>query len=134
MRNQILVVLLVLFAVFAEAQEDSFQTCYVNLCENGELRLKEISSIDKIEVRSQETGEAYGIISFTIEFLQGNKKFECTGRGDALDARCKVFRDKLLVGDKMVIEDVVFKDIKGGGKIRTAPELSITVVKPPYLD
>lgn len=134
MRNQILIVLLVLFAVFAEAQEASFQTCFANLCENGELTLKEISSMDKIEVRSQETGETYGIISFTIEFLQGNKKFECTGRGDALDPRCKVFRDKLLVGDKMVIEDVVFKDIKGGGKIRTAPELSITVIKPPYLD
>ena len=134
MKNLIIASVLALVSTVAYAQDNDFKTCYANVCELGELTVSQLASTDQIEVRSIETNETYDIISFTIEFIQGDKKYECTGRGNMLDARCKVFREKLLVGDHMIVEDVVFKDIKGGGKIRTAPELNIEVVKPPYLE
>ena len=83
-----------------------------------------------IDVKSTVDGSSYGIISFTTVHVLNGKKLECTCRENKLTVRCLSLRDKLLFGDQMIIKDVVFKDIKGGGKIRTAPELVIRVVKP----
>jgi len=62
--------------------------------------------------------------------MLGGSKVECASRGNALTTRCLSLRDRLAVDDEMIFTDVVFKDIKGGGKIRTAPELRIRVIKP----
>lgn len=92
--------------------------------------MKQIASANIIDVKSTADGSSYGIISFTAVFLLNGEKIECTCRENKFSTRCLSLRDKLLIGDQMVIKDVVFKDIKGGGKIRTAPELTITVIKP----
>jgi hypothetical protein len=116
--------------VLLSAQEGTFATCYANLCADGELTLKAIASTEMIDVKSTVDGSSYGIISFTTVYVLNGKKLESTCRENKLTVRCLSLRDKLLIGDQMIIKDVVFKDIKGGGKIRTAPELVITVVKP----
>lgn len=118
------------FPILLSAQEGNFATCYANLCADGELTLKEVASTDMIDVKSTVDGSSYGIISFTTVVMLNGSKIECTCRENKLTVRCLSLRDKLLVGDQMIIKDVVFKDIEGGGKIRTAPELVITVVKP----
>lgn len=122
--------LFLLFPVVVMAQEGNFITCYLNQCNNAELTALQIGSTDQIEVKSIIDGDTYGIISFTVTFMINGEKLECTCRENKLSARCLALRDKLSVDDEMIISDVVFKDIKGGGKIRTAPELKITVVKP----
>lgn len=124
--------LCLLFSIVSIAsfsQENNFETCYLNLCENGELTFKQISSEDEILVKSKEDGSEYEIISYSITFVQSGKELTCTGRGGEISARCVALRDRLAVGDEMIINSVVFKDIKGGGKIRTAPELKIKVKK-----
>jgi hypothetical protein len=118
------------FPVLLSAQEGTFATCYASLCADGELTLKEVASTELIDVKSTVDESSYSIISFTTVFVLNGKKIECTCRENKLTVRCLSLRDKLMVGDQLLIEDVVFKDIKGGGKIRTAPELTITVVKP----
>jgi hypothetical protein len=117
------------FPILLCAQEGTFTTCYSNLCADGELTLKEIASTEMIDVKSTVDGSSYGIISFTTVYVLNGKKLECTCRENKLTLRCLSLKDKLLVGDQLIIKDVVFKDIKGGGKIRTAPQLVITVVK-----
>jgi hypothetical protein len=118
------------FPILLSAQEGTFATCYANLCADGELTLKEVSSTDIIDVKSTLDGSSYGIISFTTVYVLNGSNIECTCRENKLTLRCIGLREKLLVGDQLIIKDVVFKDIKGGGKIRTAPELVITVMKP----
>lgn len=130
MKFILLLLLSLCFPILLSAQEGTFATCYANLCADGELTLKEVSSTDIIDVKSTLDGSSYGIISFTTVYVLNGKKLECTCRENKLTVRCLSLRDKLLVGDEMIIKDVVFKDIKGGGKIRTAPELVITVMKP----
>lgn len=118
------------FPALLSAQEGNFATCYAGVCSDGELTLKEVASTDIIDVKSTVDGSSYGIISFTTTYVLNGKKLECTCRENKLTVRCIALREKLLVGDQMIIKDVVFKDIKGGGKIRTAPELVITIIKP----
>ncbi|MEZ4722183.1 MAG: hypothetical protein R2813_09940 [Flavobacteriales bacterium] len=112
------------------SQEEKFETCYLSLCEDGELTLMQIGNADKIEVKSKKDGHSYGIISFTVAYSISGQNMECTCRENKLTARCIALRDKLSVDDHMIIKEVVFKDIRGGGKIRTAPDLNIRVVKP----
>lgn len=127
-------ILPLLFSLFSSAlifaQEGNFTTCYAGLCSDGELTLREVTGTDIIDVKSTVDGSSYSIISFTTVYVLNGKKIECTCRDNKLTVRCIALRDKLLIGDQMLIEDVVFKDIKGGGKIRTAPELTISIVKP----
>lgn len=130
MKSILPLLLLIYFPIVLSAQENTFSTCYINLCEDGDLTIKQVMSADVIEVKSTIDGESYGLISFTAAFLLNGNKIECTCRENKFTTRCLSLRDKLLVGDQMILEDVVFKDIKGGGKIRTAPKLTITIVKP----
>lgn len=129
-----IILLCLLFALYAPAtlfaQDGNFQTCYLNLCEDGGLTTLQVGGTDKIDVKSTVDGSSYGIVSFSMTFVLSGSKVECYCRDNTLTTRCIALRDKLGVGDEMAIEDVVFKDIKGGGKIRTAPDLNITIVKP----
>lgn len=112
------------------AQDGNFETCYVNRCADSELTLLELGNVDEIAVKSTVDGSTYEIISFTVTYQIGRNEIECTCRGNKLTARCMALKDKLAIDGTMEIKDVVFKDIKGGGKIRTAPALKLTIVKP----
>ncbi|GEM_PF-2855441 len=122
--------ILSLATCFSISAQTTFETCYVNRCADSELTLLELGNVDEIEVKSKEDGSSYEIISFTVAYQLGRSKIECTCSANKLSARCMALKDKLAIDDQMVIKDVVFKDIKGGGKIRTAPALKLTIVKP----
>lgn len=126
----ILAALAILFMPALLPAQETFETCYMDLCKDGGLIPLQLGGTDKIEVRSKTDGHRFDIVSFTVVFTLGKSKIECTCRESTFTARCLTLRDKMAIGDEMVIKSVVFKDIRGGGEIRTAPELKITVVKP----